>query len=100
MVPKSGAKVQAAIGRDVIFGEARAIHLGDDQPAVVGRDRNAVGKPQSVGDDSGRAVGHHQEDAADSPPISRRGQIEAEIADIGAAEAVDDHVINRAGRDF
>ena len=65
MVPKSATKVQAAVGLDVILGQAFAIHLGHDQPAVVGRDRDAVGKPQSVGDDSGRAVGRHQNDAAD-----------------------------------
>ena len=55
--PESATKVQAAIGRDVILGQAFAIHFRHDQPAVVGRDCNAVGKPQAVGDDPRRSSG-------------------------------------------
>jgi hypothetical protein len=90
---------QAAVGRDVILGQAFAIHLGHDEPFVIGRDRNAVGKPQSIGHDAPLAVGHYQNDAAERAPIRRRRQIEAEISDISAPEPVYDHVVDRAGSD-
>ncbi len=41
------------------------------------------------------AVRHHQNDAAGRAAIGRRRHVEAEIADIGAAQAVDDHVVDR-----
>ena len=97
---EAATKLQAAVGLDVVIGEAGAIHFGDDEPAVIGRDRDAVGKPQSFGDHARRAVGHHQNDAAGRAAIGRRRHIEAEIADIGAAKPVDDHVVDRAGRDL
>jgi hypothetical protein len=90
---------KTAVGRDVVIGEARAIHLGDDEPAVVSRDRDAVRKPQAVGYDTCCAIGHHQDDAADRAAIRRRRQVETEIADPGAPQPVDDHVVDGAGRD-
>jgi hypothetical protein len=77
---------------------ANVIHLGHDEPTIIGRDRDAVGKSQSIGNDARLAIGHHQDDAADRPSIGRRRQIEAEIADISAAKSVDDHVVDRTRR--
>ena len=99
MVPNRRRKLRPPSDVDVVIGEASAVHLGHDQPLVVGRDRNAIGKPQSLGDNAHRAVGRHQNDAADGASIRRRRQIETEVSDIGAAQAVDDHVVDRAGRD-
>ena len=97
--PEAAAKLQAAVGLDVIVGDACAIHFGDDEPAVIRRDRYAVGNPQSFGDDARSAIRYHQNDAAESAAIGRRRHIKTEIANIGAALPIDDHVVDGAFRD-
>jgi len=96
---EAAAQFQTAVGGDVVIAKAPAIHLGHDQAVIVGRDRDAVGKPQAFGDNPCCSMRHHQDDAADGAAIRRRRQIEAEIADKGTPEPVDDHVVDRAGRD-
>src|SRR4029450_7158914 len=46
---ESTTKVQAAVVSYIIFDEAIALHLGNDEPTIVSRDCNAIGKPKSVG---------------------------------------------------
>ncbi|MCP1844358.1 hypothetical protein J2R78_007325 [Bradyrhizobium sp. USDA 4538] len=67
---------------------------------MVGGDGNAVGKPQAFSNDARTAIGRHEDDPADRTAALRRRQVEAEIADIGASLPVDDHVVDRAGRDL
>ena len=95
---EAAAKRQVAIRLDGVVGEAGAIHFGHDEPSVVGRDGDSVRKPQSFGDHAGRTVRHHQNDAAGRAAIGRRRHVEAEVANISAAQTVDDHVVDRAGR--
>ena len=86
---------QRAVVRDRERGEARAERLGDDQRAVVGDDR-AVGEPQVLGRDARAAVGVDPHERG-RLRLAAAHQVEAEVARVGAALAVDDHVVEVAG---
>jgi hypothetical protein len=57
----------------VVLRKAFSIHLGHDEPAVIGRNCYAVGKPQAISHDACLAIRQHQDDAAYSAPVGRRG---------------------------
>jgi len=73
------------------LGRAYVGDLGFDLPPPP--DRGSVGRIILVLPDGTARV------AADGAAIRRRRQIEAEDADVSTPEPVDDHVVDRAGRD-
>src|SRR5881396_3476225 len=82
-VSEAAAECERAVRADFELRKAIAVAFSNDQAAVVGRYCDAVGKVES-----GRSGG-------DALP-----QIESEIANEGAPLAIDDHVVDRAARDF
>jgi hypothetical protein len=90
-----------AVGPDVKGGKASAPGFGDNQGLAIGTDHSPVREDQTVCGHARSAVRRdHDEDRWNR--IQRSGAIyfEAEVADIGAALGVDDHVIQATRRDM
>ena len=88
---------QAAVGGDIEGRQAVRRRLGDDEGAAIERERGAVGKHHVGGHRSSPAVGHDE----DQRRRLQRGlgkQVEAEMADIGAAFRVDPHIVAMKAR--
>ena len=78
---------------------SRARHaLADDHRPAVGGDDGAVRERQTVGRDTGRPVGFDG-DQARVARLLAAVHVEAEVADVGPARCVDDHVVALPGRE-
>ena len=90
---------ERAVRLDREGGVARARRLADDQRAPVGGDDGAVGEEEVLGRDRRRPVGvdAHQRGRAG---VRAAHEVEAEAAHVGAAVAVDDHVVEVPGAEL
>ena len=83
---------QRAVVGNVERSETPCITLADDERPSIRRDDRAVGKSHVVGDDAGAAVGVYANQFRRFEGAAAV-QIEAEVADVRAAESVDHHVV-------
>ena len=91
--------------------ELQAQRLGEDHRAAVGRDDRPVGELEVVGRHAHRAVGvdagqlgavaaRFAQRSLDTVLAHELEEVEAEVADVGPALAVDDHVVDVEGGDL
>ena len=85
------------VGGEREGGVAGARGLADDQRPAVGGDHRPVREQQVVGEDAHGAVRVHPHQLR-GRRVGESLQVEAELADVGAAGRVDDHVVEVARR--
>ena len=84
---------ERSVGVHVERGQARGHGLGDDQRLAVGCDHHAVGKREIVSRNAGIAVGRDEDQAGVRSLVATAEEIEAEMANVGPALRVHDHVV-------
>src|SRR5215472_10529272 len=72
---KAIAQPQSPIRLYLILGQTFAIHLGNEKPAVIGRDCDTVWKTQAIGDNSRPTIQHHQNNPTNRASVRRWWQI-------------------------
>ena len=92
------SRSQRRVGADVerLIGAAEA--LADDEGAAVGGDHGAVRELQATGGDLDGAVGSDQREIGFTE-VGAGVEVEPEVADVGVAGGVDDHVVAQAAGD-
>ena len=90
-------RAERPVRRDVERRDSVAERLVDDQRAAVRRDDRAIGESEVLGGHARRPV---RIDAYEGCGAERGAahEVEAEVADVGAALGVDDHVVDVPGR--
>ena len=88
---------EGAVGRDVERGEAPPSALGDNQRGAIRGDDRAVGELEALGGGADRAVGGDERERGGAGLVVQ--EVGAEVADVGAAGGVDDHVVGVRGGD-